>query len=502
MIEQGKDRFYHPSNEAELAELIQEARARGVTLRVRGSAHSVPAAIFTDNFETPSANERGINVMLDRMNQIEFDDANMQVKVEAGCHFGVDPFDPTKTSSRQNALVYQMQERGWALPITGGIIHQTMGGFLGTGSSGGSLKHSLNAAIVQLELLDGLGNKRTFRRSDNDDDPFFAVGVSLGLLGVITSVIFQCEPTFNVGGKEITTGYGDCAYDLFGEVGSTWPTLQDFFLHTEYGRCMWWPQRGIRKMVVWQASRLTGEPEKPFPKRYNEFPEFPPGSTWLCNMLVGVLMRFFKRLNPPPARTVPGTVIDTLLKPVFTCLANLFLASGAAGSQKFREAWCDALPMDNRVDYFWTPTEFSEMWVPVEKTQAVMRALRDHYERSDLTQVGTYSVEIYGTPQSRFWLSPAYQQDVVKFDMFWFGKNHGDPAQVFYPQFWQIMRQFDCRFHWGKYMPVDPAYLREQYPRWDDFMALRQELDPHQVFVTPYWRERLGIPAPDLGKTA
>jgi D-arabinono-1,4-lactone oxidase len=67
-----------------------------------------------------------------------------------------------------------------------------------------------------------------------------------------------------------------------------------------------------------------------------------------------------------------------------------------------------------------------------------MAALRDHYEHNDISRVGTYSVEIYATPRSRFWLSPAYQQDVVKFDMFWFGKNKGDPAKVFYPQFWEI----------------------------------------------------------------
>jgi FAD/FMN-containing dehydrogenase len=122
-----------------------------------------------------------------------------------------------------------------------------------------------------------------------------------------------------------------------------------------------------------------------------------------------------------------------------------------------------------------------------------MVALRDYYEANDISKVGNYTVEIYPTPRSRFWLSAAYEQDVVKFDMFWFGKNKGDPAAVFYPQFWEIMKKFDCRFHWGKYMPIDPAYLSARYPRWDEFMTLRQQLDPNQVFVTDYWRERLGI---------
>jgi hypothetical protein len=128
---------------------------------------------------------------------------------------------------------------------------------------------------------------------------------------------------------------------------------------------MWWPQQGIRKIVVWEAGRLQGEPPKPFPKRYNEFPEFPPGSTKLFNVLVGILMRAFKDINPPgPSGSLGRRVNKAILGPLFVRLANVFLASGIAGAQHFREAWCDGLPMDNRVDYYWMPTEFSEMWVP------------------------------------------------------------------------------------------------------------------------------------------
>jgi hypothetical protein len=318
----------------------------------------------------------------------------------------------------------------------------------------------------------------------------------MGLLGVITSVTFQCEPEFNIEGREITHRYGDAEYELFAPVGAaSRPTLTDFFKTVEYGRGMWWPQRGIEKIVLWQARRIAGEPQKPFPKRYNEFPAVL-GSTLPANVFVGLMMRFFglMHLNPPPPRTLVGRLVNRwLLQPLFRLLANAFLVSGIKGEQRFRENWGDGLPMDNRVDYNWTPTEFSEMWVPVDRTQEVMSALREHYDRSDISKVGTYSVEIYATPRSPFWLSPAYQQDVVKYDMFWFQKNPGDPARDFYPQFWEIMKRFDCRFHWGKYMPIDPAYLRARYPRWDEFMALRQEMDPDQVFVTQYWRDRLGI---------
>jgi D-arabinono-1,4-lactone oxidase len=38
------------------------------------------------------------------------------------------------------------------------------------------------------------------------------------------------------------------------------------------------------------------------------------------------------------------------------------------------------------------------------------------------------------------------------------------------------------------------TYLRERYPKWDDFMKLRAEYDPKQLFVNTYWRRHLGIP--------
>ncbi len=46
----------------------------------------------------------------------------------------------------------------------------------------------------------------------------------------------------------------------------------------------------------------------------------------------------------------------------------------------------------------------------------------------------------------------------------------------------------------GKVLSVDSAsYLNPLYPKWDDFMRIRAELDPRQVFVYAYWRQHLGI---------
>src|SRR5215204_1783334 len=76
---------------------------------------------------------------------------------------------------------------------------------------------------------------------------------------------------------------------------------------------------------------------------------------------------------------------------------------------------------------------------------------------------------------------------------FWFAKNRGDLTTDFFPGIWQRLKPHGYRMHWGKLLSGDVAYLRRQYPRWDDFMTLRARMDPRQLFVSEYWRTQLEI---------
>ena len=126
----GSDGFYHPRDEDQIRELIALANREGTVIRARGAAHSVHAAIFSDSPSGRSPDPGGIDIMLDQLRRIEFDESNMLVTVQAGCNLGRDPTDPTHTSTIENSLFQNMSERGWAFPDTGGIIHQTVAGFL------------------------------------------------------------------------------------------------------------------------------------------------------------------------------------------------------------------------------------------------------------------------------------------------------------------------------------------------------------------------------------
>ena len=575
--ERGPDGFFHPANEGELAQLIGSASGSNQQLRVRGAMHSVLPAITTDGWNGPTDPGPGIDVKLDRMNAIWQPDPNPDglVTVQAGCHLGADPLDPAATWDA--SLLAWMNNAAWGtLGDLGGIVHQTVGGFLSTGSSGGCLQRSIESQIRRIRIMDASGTARDFLAGT---DEFLAAGVSLGLLGVITEVDFAPVDSFCITGQEATTTLADAELDLLGDGSPGRPSLAAFLAETEYTRIMWWPQPDVGKLVVWKAAASTcpaidkivpyqelGGPGLPLIDLVDLFP-----------VLVGTIKTLVANRAALEAllvrnRAVLGddlaTVLEQLLDDVeeldplegiklikglvaqfglevfvdlyFTLLGNrttdplaiamfndifgnetdfettwsamimnqLFLVADkdkAPPNQGLPNSFVDysyrSLPMDNEIADRLMPTAFTELWIPIANTKAVLNKLADFYGPGKYAATGTYACEIYGARRSDFWLSPAYGTDVVRIDIFWFGGNAGSPATSFFPMFWKLLATSGFRPHWGKYLPpadgpTGARYLAANYPRFDDFMTLRAKQDPNGMFVTEYWRDHLGITVP------
>jgi len=489
--------YYHPSDETEVKNIILFAKKEGRKIRVRGSAHSVKDSIYTKS-------ESGINIMLDKLMAVNIDKKNMRVTVQAGCHLGRDPYDPAGTSNLINSLFYQLDQEGLAVPDMGGIIHQTVGGFISTGSAGGSVTHGFSDQVMTIKLIDGNGETHLLTR-ESGEDLFFAAGVSFGLLGIIVEVTFALVGKFNIKGTESTTTVDECEIDLFGNGSNSKPGLKDFLVKTEYTRLMWWPQNGFERMVVWKANQIPSSNDfKPQP--YLEFPlmwgtEIPEESAGgLYYSVVGNWKRIESLSIPFYVKWIMKLIGCLYPKHILPKLLELFVPldpdKTPPGAQQFCDIWYRGLPMDNRVNDILIPVEFTEIWIPIDKTALVMKKLKDYYEKTGYSATGSFSTEIYAAKKSDFWMSPSYNRDVIRVDIFWFKYNEGDPAEVFYPQFWNLLmsdKDFSCRFHWGKYIPVNPEYVKKQYPKMNDFLSFRSKLDPADIFLTQYWKDRLGI---------
>ena len=499
------DGFHHPQSEAELAALVRFARRQERQLRVRGSAHSVKAAIFAD------PGPGNVDVMLDRYTGVAFDDQRCRVTVQAGCHLGVDPRDPTRTSTWENSLLAQLDARGWALPDLGGVTHQTVSGFLMTGSCGGTTRHAIEDSVVALRLVDGTGTVHEFERGR--DELFHAALCSMGLLGVISTVTLQCQPRYDIIGQEDITSETGTAYSLLGD-GSQ--GLDGFFRASEYARLMWWPQEGVRRVVTWQARRMqesdygprTGPRGFLKPKRYSALGADirNPRLSSLANQAAQVAGGLFydglalaSRANAllPSSLTRARQLRTAFASQLLPSVLRSFVPVGT--TQHFWDSWCHGLPLDNQMSDLSMPTDFTEIWLPLERAGEVMRALRGQYDRAGYDATGAFICEVYAARATQAWLHPGHGRDSLRIDLFWFRRNPGDPSRTYFEQFWRLLQPFGYRLHWGKILPADPAlgpgYLRHQFPRWGDFLAARAELDPDQVFLTRYWRTALGVVA-------
>ena len=87
------------------------------------------------------------------------------------------------------------------------------------------------------------------------------------------------------------------------------------------------------------------------------------------------------------------------------------------------------------------------------------------------------------------WLSTAYGRDSGYIAVHRFFRE--DPEEYF-RAVEKIMIGHGGRPHWGKMHYRDAASLRTVYPRFDDFLAVREQLDPGRVFANPYLRQVLG----------
>jgi D-arabinono-1,4-lactone oxidase len=187
---------------------------------------------------------------------------------------------------------------------------------------------------------------------------------------------------------------------------------------------------------------------------------------------------------------------------------------GDKGPQRFTDWGWRGLPMDNAASDILVPTEFTETWIPLGHTQRAMALLQKYFtepedDHESYRRTGTYVWELYSAEPSQFWLSPGYtsgddewRDGAFRIDPYWFADSAGDPAETFFPGLWSLLRDNDVpfRLHWGKFQPVYARgdrtwvdWFRAQYPRWDDFLALRAERDPNGIFLTDYWRDRFGL---------
>jgi FAD/FMN-containing dehydrogenase len=139
-------------------------------------------------------------------------------------------------------------------------------------------------------------------------------------------------------------------------------------------------------------------------------------------------------------------------------------------------------------DVFASPrlVRFEEMEYALPREHAVeaMRAARQILERYPVS----FPIELRFSAGDDALLSPAHARDTAYVAVHVFeGMSFDAPFR----EVEAVMGEWGGRPHWGKRSFLSAAELAPRYPRWADFAAIRERLDPEGRFVNAWARQTL-----------
>ena len=235
--------FYRPAAVAELRAVV--ARARQV--RVLATGHS-----FNDMADSP-----GAQVSLAGLPpEVDVDSAASLVRVSAALSYA--------------QLASRLDRQGFALRNLASLPHISVAGACATATHGsGPANQNLAAAVTALEIVTADGDIAELRRGD---DSFPGAVVHLGALGVVTRLVLEVVPSFDVSQRV----YEDLPLEV----------LDDHFadiMASGYSVSLFTDWRAPRLTQLWIKQRLDGDPSRrppPRPHRSRTPRGLPPGPPW------------------------------------------------------------------------------------------------------------------------------------------------------------------------------------------------------------------------------
>jgi xylitol oxidase len=392
-------RVHRPSTVDELRRVV----AQGSGVHALGTGHSFSGVADTTGDLVSVA---GLPTTID----IDRDKA--QVRVSAGTTYA--------------QLAGPLHAAGFAVPNLASLPHISVAGACATGTHGsGDANGNLATAVSAIEFVTADGELAALSRGQAGFD---AAVVSLGALGVVTTLTLDLRPAFEI--RQYV--YEDLP-------------IEQFYRHHEE---IFAAAYSVSVFTVWNGATMN----QVWRKQLAEAPE--PGPVW-----------FGARLADGARHPVPG------LSP-----APCTIQGGEPGP------WYERLPHFRPGFTPSTGEEVqSEYLIPRRHTVAALRALDGVADRiRPLLQIS----ELRTVAADEQWLSPSYRRDTLAIHFTWVKDVAGVAALL--PVIEERLAPFEPRPHWGKVFTVRPDVLRDRYQRWSDFAELLGRNDPAGRFRTDW----------------
>jgi len=417
-----------PGSTEEIAAALERAAAHGQRVRVAGAGHSFTDIALTD----------GRLLRLDRMNRLlEADRASGLVRVQGGITI--------------HALNARLATLGLAMENLGDIDAQTIAGAIATATHGtGARLRNISAQVAALTLV--LADGSTLHCTEDDPELLRAARVALGALGVVAEVTLRCVPAFRLSGV-----------DAPAPLEETFDRFEERSLANDHFEFYVFPHA---RTALTRANNRTEEPARRRGRK----------AAYLNDVLLtNHTFELFCRLG----RRLPSQIprINRLV-------------TRLAGTSR-RTDRSDRIFSSPRL------VRFTEMeWaLPRERTIEAVRAVLELVAtraRGGGHRRGfavPFPIEVRTVAGDDALLSTAAGRDsgYVAVHMY-----EGMPWETYFRAVEEIMLGLGGRPHWGKRHFQTAESLRERYPEWECFQAVRRRLDPEGRFANAYVERVLG----------
>ena len=446
-----------PSDVIEAANLVevQSAVRRAARENKALKVISVKKSNSNSGFICPE--QGGILLNLWQMNQIlDLDRDTLTVTVQPGI--------------RAVHLSSYLHEHGFAIRAMPDYTGVSIAGGIATAAHHSSLQFASSMAdiVESIKIVDGEGNLRVFEGYDAA-----RVSAHLGMLGVVVEVTLTIEPQFKL-------RYGSESGSDAGLENNIESMVRDH----PYARVMWFAGNG--RYVLDYYDRVDNDTRGE--SQHNLWT-----SSGSAFRIVGDLP--YRLLNSAPLR---AQCDSALLRSKFwfpPISAKDSPRDAPVGwSHDMLASYCEPgqCPWDAKD----VRSRTIEAAFPLRHLKQWMTDVRGIIEenRACFPILGIY---LRFSAASDRWMGFNYGEDMVAFEIH-IPKNAHEMAHersnAVYDEILQMtLYEYNGRPHWGKnsnpaFVGVGPA----QYPRWRDFIALKNELDPAGRFDNKIWAQMTG----------
>ena len=349
-----------------------------------------------------------------------------------------------KTVTVQSGLILgdfleAIEAVGWCIPCLPDINTITIGGALATGTHGTSGK-LLSEYMIECTLVLADGSIKTITE---EDDLMDAVRVSLGMLGVMSTITFKCEKSYTLHVKERP------------EKDSEWlPKIKSRLKEHDFLRILWLPHTD-------KGYVITGDKIKPDTKiAENNGPKYLKHRRNASKIL-------YKYSH---------------IYPWITSIANKILAKAFFSSKKEHKG---TLYQATVTKSRGSTLELAEWTIALDKFPQVFDELKTEINKWSNKSFIHIPMDVRFVQKDNSWLSYAYKQDTVTMGCVSRNAATADTYEAF-KSVEKIFLKHGGRPHWGKRFSAKDAELSRVYPKWEAFKELRSNLDPTNKFLNPY----------------